>query len=133
MKTIITSGKRKTAIARATLTQGNGLIRVNRVPIEFMSPKLSKMKAMEPFILAPELANKVDIDIKVAGGGINTRAEAIRLAIAKALVEFTKNDKLKETFIAYDRNMLVADVRRKESSKPNRHGHARAKVQKSYR
>ena len=133
MKNVHASGKRKMAIARATLKQGNGLIRINSVPLEFIEPKMSRLKLREPFILAGEIANKVDIDVDVAGGGITSQAEASRLAIAKALVDFTKNDKLKEIFLNYDRNLLVADVRRKEAAKPNRHGQARSHVQKSYR
>lgn len=133
MKNIHTSGKRKMAIARAMLKQGTGLVRINSVPIDFIEPKMSKLKLREPLILAGDVANKVDIDINVAGGGTTSQAEASRLAIAKALVEFTKSDKLKETFLAYDRNLLVADVRRKEPAKPNRHGQARSHVQKSYR
>lgn len=133
MKNIHASGKRKRAIARATLMQGTGLVRVNGIPIDFVNPKMSKLKLKEPLILAGDVAGKVDIDIDVAGGGITSQAEASRLVIAKALVNFTKSDKLKETFLAYDRNLLVADVRRKEPAKPNRHGQARAKVQKSYR
>ena len=133
MKNIHASGKRKAAIARATLKQGSGLVRINRISIDFVHPKISRLKLREPLILAGDVANKVDIDIDVDGGGINSQAEASRLAIAKALVEFTKSDKLKETFLSYDRNMLVADVRRKEPAKPNRHGQARSKVQKSYR
>lgn len=133
MKNVHASGKRKRAIARATLKQGNGLIRINSVPIEFVEPKISRLKLMEPLILAGDAANKVDIDVSVTGGGTTTQAEASRLAIAKALVNFTKSDKLKEIFLNYDRNLLVADVRRKEPAKPNRHGQARAKVQKSYR
>mgnify|MGYP001585079407 FL=1 len=133
MKNIHTSGKRKRAIARAVLKQGSGLVRVNSIPIDFIEPKMSKLKLREPLILAGDAANKVNIDINVSGGGITSQAEASRLAIAKALVEFTKGDKLKETFLAYDRNLLVADVRRKEPAKPNRHGQDRSKVQKSYR
>ena len=133
MKNINTSGKRKRAIARATLSQGKGLVRINRVPIDFVEPKMYRLKMREPLILAGDVANKVDIDIHVAGGGVASQAEASRLTIAKALVEFTKSDKLKEIFLNYDRNMLVADVRRKEPAKPNRHGQARSKVQKSYR
>ncbi len=75
----------------------------------------------------------MDISINVAGGGISSQADASRLAIAKGLVEFSKSEKLREEFLNYDRNLLVADVRRKEPAKPNRHGQARAKVQKSYR
>ena len=133
MKNIHTSGKRKTAIARATLKPGNGLIRINSVPIDFIEPKMSRLKLREPLILAGDVASKVDIDVDVAGGGITSQAEASRLAITKALVNFTKSDKLKEIFLNYDRNLLVADVRRKEPAKPNRHGQARSKVQKSYR
>jgi len=133
MKNIHASGKRKRAIARATLMQGSGLIRVNSIPIDFVEPKISRLKLREPLILAGDLANKVDINVSVTGGGTTSQAEASRLAIAKALVNFTKSDKLKEIFLNYDRNLLVADVRRKEPAKPNRHGQARAKVQKSYR
>ena len=133
MKNINTSGKRKMAIARATLKQGNGLVRVNSIPIELIEPKISRLKLREPLILAGDIANKVDIDVNVTGGGTTSQAEASKLAIAKALVDFTKSDKLKEIFLNYDRNLLVADVRRKEAAKPNRHGQARSKVQKSYR
>ncbi len=133
MKNIHTSGKRKRAIARATLKQGTGLIRVNSIPIGLVEPKISRLKLSEPLILAGDVAGKVDIDVHVSGGGITSQADASRLAIAKALVDFTKNDKLKQTFLEYDRNLLVADVRRKEPAKPNRHGQARSKVQKSYR
>ena len=133
MKNIHASGKRKSAIARATLMQGSGLVRVNSIPIDFIEPKISRLKLKEPLILAGDVAGKVDIDVSVSGGGTTTQAEASRLAIAKALVIFTKSDKLKEVFLNYDRNLLVADVRRKEPAKPNRHGQARAKVQKSYR
>lgn len=133
MKNIHASGKRKRAIARATLSQGNGLVRVNHIPVDLAEPKLSRLKLREPLILAGDMSNKVNIDVDVFGGGITSQAEAARLAIAKALVEFSKSDKLKDTFLAYDRNMLVADVRRKEPAKPNRHGQARSKIQKSYR
>ena len=133
LKNINTSGKRKRAIARATLKQGNGVIRINGIPIDFISPKISRLKMKEPLILAEDYAQKVDINVNVSGGGITSQAEASRLAIAKALVDFTKNDKLKEVFLNYDRNLIVADVRRKESAKPNRHGQARSHVQKSYR
>ena len=133
MKIIHTSGKRKTSIARATLRQGKGSVRVNSEPIDFIEPKISRLKLREPLILAGDAASKVDIDVNVIGGGIASQADASRLAIAKALVNYVKSDKLKEAFLDYDRNLLVADVRRKEASKANRHGQARAKKQKSYR
>lgn len=133
MKAIQESGKRKRAIARATVTTGTGIVRVNRRLLEQYQPQMYQMKIREPLILAEELAAKVDIEVHVMGGGFNSQAEAARLAIAKSLVSFSKGTKLKEIFHAYDRNLLVADVRRKEVKKPNRHGKARSKTQKSYR
>ncbi|MBS3126026.1 30S ribosomal protein S9 [Candidatus Woesearchaeota archaeon] len=127
------SGKRKRAVARAVVRAGKGDVRINRVPLDVVEPKLFRLKLREPLMLAGDAAHKVDIDVNVSGGGISSQADASRLAIAKALVAFTKNEKLKEAYLNYDRSLLVADVRRKESAKPNRHGQARAKRQKSYR
>ena len=131
MKIINTSGKRKRAIARATLTQGNGIIRINKIALDCYQPKLARLKLREPLLLAGGAADKVNIDVNVNGGGFMSQAEASRLAIARALVQSDK--KLEEVFLKYDRHLLIADVRRKESSKPNCHGQARAKRQKSYR
>ena len=133
MKSVTVSGKRKRAIAKATIKQGNGVIRINHIPVELYQPKMSKLKLEEPLILAGDIVNKINIDVSVIGGGVSSQAEAARLAIAKSIVSFTKNDKLRQAYLTYDRNLLVADVRRKEPSKPNRHGKARSKVQKSYR
>ena len=133
MKIVHVSGKRKRAIARATLKDGKGIIKINNQLLDILEPKFVRMKIMEPLLLAGELVKKVDININVAGGGIISQAEAVRLAIARVLVEYSKNNSLKETFLKYDRHLLVADTRRKEASKPNRHGQARAKRQKSYR
>lgn len=133
MKPIITSGKRKRAIARAALRQGKGIIRINKRPLDYYEPKMYRLKLREPLILAGEAVNSINIDVDVFGGGIASQAEASRLAIARALVQHTKSERLKEKFLKYDRQLIVADVRRKEPSKPNRHGQARAKRQKSYR
>lgn len=127
------SGKRKSAIARATLRKGVGRIRINSQILETFEPKLARLKLREPLLLAGDVANRVDIDIIAKGGGVMSQAEAARLAVARALVEYTKSDKLGKEFLDYDRHLLIADVRRKETRKPNRHGKARAKRQKSYR
>ena len=129
-KIIHTSGKRKRAVARATLKPGKGKVRVNNQMLDVYEPKLSRMKIQEPLILAGDVGS-VDIEVNVIGGGISSQAEAARLAIARALVQSSK--KLEKVFLNYDRNLLVADVRRKESSKPNCRGQARSKRQKSYR
>lgn len=132
-KTIITSGKRKRAVARATIKEGKGIVRINGHNLESFSPSLSRERIKEPLILAGDLIKSIDIDIVIIGGGISSQAESARLAAAKAIVQFTKDKKLKETYLKYDRHLLVADVRRKEPAKPNRHSKARAKRQKSYR
>jgi len=133
MKIVHVSGKRKRAIARATLKDGKGIIKINNQLLDILEPKFVRMKIMEPLLLAGDLVKKVDININVTGGGIISQAEAVRLAIARVLVEYSKSNSLKETFLKYDRHLLVADTRRKEAAKPNRHGQARAKRQKSYR
>lgn len=132
-KGIHASGKRKSAIARATIRKGTGKIRVNRSLLETFEPKLARLKIREPLMLAGDVASKVDMDVRVHGGGIMSQAEAVRLAVARALVEYTKDDKLEQSLLNYDRHLLIADIRRKETHKPNRHGKARAKRQKSYR
>jgi|TARA_B100001964_G_scaffold236955_1_gene299568 small subunit ribosomal protein S9 len=133
MKIVTASGKRKRAIARATIKAGKGIVKINNLILDSYEPKLSRLRLREPLIIAGDLINKIDVSVNVVGGGISSQADASRLAIAKGLVEFSKSDKLKEQFLNYDRNLLVADVRRKEPAKPNRHGQARAKRQKSYR
>ena len=127
-----TSGKRKTAVARAVIAEGSGKIRVNSVPIEAYVPELAKLKIMEPVTLAPELFAKVDITVSVQGGGVMGQAEATRTAIAKAVVEFFKDETLEKAFKQYDRSLLISDIRRKLPKKPLGRG-ARKKRQKSYR
>lgn len=133
MKVIHVSGKRKTAIARATAKEGSGKVLVNNIPLDLTTPVLSRERMYEPIILAGDVVKKIDIFVDVNGGGMSAQSDATRLAIAKALVAYTKNKKLEQTYIEYDRQLLVADIRRKEISKPNRQGKARAKRQKSYR
>lgn len=130
-KVINTHGKRKRAVARATLKPGKGSVMVNNIDIDNYEPRIYRLKIREPLLLAGQIANQVDLRINVVGGGISSQTDAARLAIAKALVEYSP--KLKKIFLDYDRQLLVADVRRKEQAKPNRHGQARAKRQKSYR
>jgi len=118
-KVIIAVGKRKTSIAKAYLKPGKGVVRINSVNLECLTPELAKLKIMEPIILAGEkLMSKVNIYVKVKGGGWQSQAEAARMAIARALLKYSKSDKLKEKFLNYDRHLLVADIRRTEPQKP---------------
>ena len=131
MKSIVTTGKRKAAVARATVKAGSGKVSINGVALAAFEPAIARLKLEEPLILAGKERSKLDVSLNINGGGFMSQTIAGRLAIARALVE--KNPKLKEVFLDYDRQLLVADIRRKESSKPNSHGSARSKRQKSYR
>ena len=124
-KMILESGKRKRAIARASLKQGKGIVTVNETLLDLYEPRMARLRIQEPLILAGSKANTVDIKVKVAGGGVTGQADAARLAIAKALAE--NDNTLRQIFLDYDRQLLVADVRRRESRKPNNNSKARAK------
>jgi small subunit ribosomal protein S9 len=132
-KVIVSSGKRKTAIARVTIKDGKGRIRINGVPLEVLSNELSRVKINEVFIIAGnEMRESLDIKVKVRGGGFMGQAEAIRTAIARGLVEYFDDLNLKEKFVAYDKTIISGDPRRTE---PKHFGgrSSRSRFQKSYR
>lgn len=131
-RVVNTSGKRKTAIARATIKKGNGKVRVNKKPIEIIEPEMVRLKISEPLMIAGNAAKEVDIDVIVSGGGFMGQAEAVRTAIARGLVEWTNDMGLKESYYKYDRPLLVNDSRQKEPKKFGGRG-ARKRGQKSYR
>jgi small subunit ribosomal protein S9 len=132
-RVLIVSGKRKTATARAVVKPGIGRIRINKTPIEIFEPEIARKKIMEPLLQAgDEVWKQLDIDIKVSGGGYMGQAEAARMAIANALLKWTKSAHLRTAFVKYDRTMVVGDPRRKEPKKFGGPG-ARARDQKSYR
>lgn len=132
MKVVVASGKRKSAVARATVKKGQGLVRINNVPVEIIEPHLAKVMIMEPLTLAGERSSKVNIDVNVSGGGVIGQANASRTAIAKGLVQFLQDDDLQSMYVKYDRSLLVSDPRRKLPKNPQGRG-ARKKHQKSYR
>jgi small subunit ribosomal protein S9 len=132
-KVLVLSGKRKTAIAQATVRLGKGRIRINNVPLEIFEPKLARDKILEPLFLVDEkIWKEVDINVKVSGGGFMGQAEAARMAIAKGLLKWTKSTRLHTTLRDYDRTMIAGDPRRSEPKKFGGPG-ARARDQKSYR
>lgn len=138
-KAVESSGKRKTAIARASVKVGKGRVRVNSEPIEILQPSLARRKAMEPLIIADAMNRlaKVDINITTTGGGIMGQTDAIRTAIARGLVLYNggaegTDEELRDEFLRFDRSLLVNDPRRKEAKHQLGRG-ARRKKQKSYR
>lgn len=129
---IVTSGKRKTAIARAILKLGKGRVRINKIPLEIYTPAVARDKIMEPLLLAENSWKELDINVNVRGGGFMGQADAARMAIARGLVKWIGGSALKKRYMEYDRTMLAGDPRRKEPKKFGGPG-ARTRKQKSYR
>jgi ribosomal protein S9 len=128
------AGKRKTAVAKLRFSAGTGNVFFNHLPVTEL-PLFHKLALAEPLRLyEQELGDslKVNFHIRTLGGGKEAQIQAARLALAKALLYVTGSETLKKAFIKYDRNMVVADSRRKEANKPNDSA-PRAKRQKSYR
>jgi len=134
-KTIVVSGTRKESVARALIKEGSGIIRINKKPIELFN-RFQQLALKEPLVIAEDILKEklkqIDIYVNIRGGGVESQIDAARLAIARALVAFTKSAELKNAFLRYDRMLLVADTRRKEQRKPC-DSKARAARQKSYR
>ncbi len=133
LKKIIVSGKRKTAIAKAVLEEGSGKISVNKKDYRNLQ-MFDRFKIEEPIRIAENILGKINFDvaINVRGGGEKSQIDAARLALAKAIIEFSKSEELTNAFLSYDRNLLVADIRRKETYKPG-DSKARKKRQSSKR
>jgi small subunit ribosomal protein S9 len=132
-KSLVISSKRKTAIGKATIREGTGVFKINKKEISSF-PMLQQLELKEPLLIAEKIIGKpnYDISVNVRGGGLSSQVEAARLAIARAIVAFSKSEELKRAYIFYDRNLIVADTRRKEAYKPG-DSKARAKRQTSYR
>lgn len=136
-KIILTSGRKKTAIARVRIKEGKGGVRVNGVPLDVIEPEAARIVISEPIRIAETILgggfnNSLDIEANMTGGGLMGQAYACRTAIGKALVAWSDSDQLKKTFTEVDRSLIVDDVRKKEPKKYLRKG-ARAKPIKSYR
>lgn len=132
-KIVISTGKRKTAVARAVIRSGIGRVRINGIPIEIWPIEMARMKMLEPLLLlSEELRNSIDIDVKVEGGGVMAQADAVRMAIARGIVAFFGSEDIKALYKEYDRTMLAGDPRQTEPEKWLRYS-ARRFRQKSYR
>lgn len=121
-------GKRKKAIARATLKDGSGIVRINKKIINSFPDKYIRLRVQEPLLLTKDLLplEKINIDVEVKGGGAWGQADAARTAIGKLLMQYgTKTKKalgenIKNMFTDYDRSIVVSDARRTETHKPSR-------------
>jgi len=131
-----TSGKRKTAIARASISKGTGKIKINSITLETYGTRLVRMKINEVLVIASNYVNidKIDIKVKVEGGGFMGQMDAVISAIARGLVEWSKDEKLHNAYLEYDRTIIAGDHRQTEPHKPSQSRKGpRHKRQKSYR
>ncbi len=129
---VLATGKRKSAVARATVRKGAGLVRVNDRPLELVEPEVVRQKIQEPLLMVGDRTKGLDIRVEVHGGGIVGQASAARTAVARGLLGWLKDPELRETFKHYDRSLIVNDPRRKLPKRPGGRG-ARKRRQKSYR
>jgi small subunit ribosomal protein S9 len=135
MKTIMitTSGKRKRAVARATIVEGSGNVTINKKNYNLLKI-FDRLKIQEPIKIAEQILGKINFDVSInaRGGGEKGQIEASRLALARAILKFSKSKDLEKAYNIYDWSLLTADVRRKEAYKPG-DSKARRKRQKSFR
>jgi small subunit ribosomal protein S9 len=116
METITTSGRRKTSVARVHMSRGKGNVTVNGKEFtEYFNTPLLRELIEKPFRIT-ETEGQYDIKLNVDGGGINGQAEAARLAMSKALVEFDPENR--EKLKPY--GLLTRDPRMVERKKPGR-------------
>ncbi|WP_316819384.1 30S ribosomal protein S9 [Pedobacter gandavensis] len=123
-----TSGRRKTAVARIYLKEGNGTITVNGKDHKVYFPTLPLQYIVNQSFEVTELNGQYDVNVNVAGGGIKGQAEAVRLAIAKAIVELDAEKKP----ALRAKGLMTRDMRMVERKKPGRKK-ARKKFQFSKR
>ena len=107
------TGRRKTSTARVFLRPGNGAISVNRRAFDAFFPTEALRTEIRQPLMLTETADKFDILATVSGGGVSGQAGAVRLGIARALVEYNLElrKKLK------DDGLLTRDARAKERKK----------------
>ena len=146
-KTEIYFASRKTASAHVYITKGVGKVRINNIPVEMLEPEIAReVVLMTLEIIGEELRDKVNISVRVKGGGFMGQAYAVSTAMSRALIGLTKSKKepkdhpfnkskredLRKRIGEFDQYLISGDARRKEPKKFGGPG-ARRRKQKSYR
>ena len=145
-KTEIYYATRKTSSAHVYITKGVGKVRINNVPVEMIQQETAREVMLAPLEVSGDLRNKVNISVRVRGGGFMGQANATATAITRALIGWTKSKKeprdhplskstredLRNRITEFDKYLISGDARRKEPKKFGGPG-ARRKKQKSYR
>ncbi|BDC98149.1 30S ribosomal protein S9 [Persicobacter psychrovividus] len=109
MEVVNTLGRRKTSVARIYVKSGSGAITVNKRPLETYFPtEILQLIVKQPLVIS-EADGTLDINVNVYGGGIKGQAEAVRLAISRALCEMDAENRpalKKEGFLTRDPRMV---------------------------
>ncbi len=137
---------RKSARAHVHISKGAGMVRVNNIPVEMVQQETAREVMLVPLEVAGDLRDKIDLFVRVSGGGFMGQAYASSVAISRAMTGWTKSKKepkdhpftktvredLKKRLTDFDKHLLSGDDRRKE---PKKFGgpSARRRKQKSYR
>lgn len=146
MKAEIYFATRKTASAFVHIRRGRGMVRINNTPVEMIPQEVARETMLAPLEVAGDVREKLDISVRVRGGGYMGQAGAVAIAISRALVGWTKSrrepkdhplqkpvrDDLRKRIAEYDKYLISGDARRKEPKKFGGPG-ARRRKQKSYR
>ena len=145
-KTEIYFATRKTSSAHVYITKGQGKVRINNVPLEMIQQETAREAILVPLEISGNLRSKVDISVRVHGGGFMSQASAVATGISRALIGWTKTkkepkdhpfsksirDDLRQRITVFDKYLISGDARRKEPKKFGGPG-ARRRKQKSYR
>ncbi len=145
-KTEIYFATRKTASAHVYITKGKGKVRINNYPVEMIPQETARETILAPLEVSGDQRDKVDISVRVRGGGYMGQASAAATAISRALTGWTKSKKdpkdhplpksvredLRKRITEFDKYLVSGDARRKEPKKFGGPG-ARRRKQKSYR
>lgn len=107
-------GRRKSSSARVTIQSGTGKFLINKIEAkQYLKSDILIKDALQPFEILEQM-NKWDVNVNVSGGGLSGQAGAIRLGIARALIEASEDYKPK----LKKQKMLTRDARVKERKKP---------------
>ena len=145
-KTEIYYATRKSASAHVYITKGVGKVRINNIPVEMIPQETVREVILAPLDIAGDVRKKINISVRVSGGGFMGQAYATATAISRALTGWTKTKKepkdhpltksvredLRKRISEFDKYLISGDARRKEPKKFGGPG-ARRRKQKSYR
>jgi small subunit ribosomal protein S9 len=115
-KPIQTVGRRKTSVARALLRPGDGQWSINGRPLADYFPRMVHQKRVEEPLVVGGIEGQFDVRIRVRGGGLSGQADAVRLALARAVL--AHDEELRRPL--RERGLLTRDSRKVERKKPGR-------------